>query len=93
MNNAQGGVGALLSGLAGGYSTGTKMQRNMAEIQKQPQGLGLPGGQTMSATGAVGLPQTAPALPSTPAAKAATDSGGNWQTIANLFTPQSGQQA
>lgn len=93
-----GAIGALLSGLSGGYMAGTQMQRDMAVAKKadanaRPTALGVPGGPTQSATGATGLPQTAPALPSSPANKTATDSNGNWQTIANLLNPQSGQQA
>lgn len=79
-NNLGGAGGALLSGLAGGYMGGLQMQRDMAKPQT---GLGLPG---QSATGAQGLPQTQPAQPSSPDAKAAaTDNTGAWGTIAKLF--------
>lgn len=96
MNNALGSGGALLSGLAGGYTTGKRAQDMMNAVNpatKAPQALGVPGGATMSATGATGLPQTAPALPSTPETKAATDSGGNWQTLASILSQSTGQKA
>lgn len=77
-NNAAGAAGALLSGLAGGYSAGSQMQRDMKQ-----GGIGLP---TQSATGATGLPQTQPAAPSTPDAKAAaTSTTGNWGTLSGYF--------
>lgn len=80
-NNTAGGAGALLSGLAGGYSSGRQLLGNTPN--PSPTGLGLPG---QSATGAQGLPQTQPAAPSTPDAKAATTAtNGNWGTLAGYF--------
>ena len=87
------GLGAFMSGIAGGYNAGKQMQR---DIKNNQNGLGLsvqqPQQPTVSATGAVGLPQTQP--PAAPMAsnstnKAAADGGGAWSTIANLFTPKS----
>lgn len=66
----------------------------LLDAAAQPGSFGLPGTMAQqSPTGALGLPPAAP-MTSTPQNKAAdTQGGGNWKTIANFYSPQSGQQA
>lgn len=66
-------------------NSGTAIQNAAA----QPGAFGLPGQPQPSATGAVGVPgynpTQSPAMPSTPGAKAETNSNGNWATLAGYM--------
>jgi hypothetical protein len=85
----EGGLGALMSGLAGGYTAGKQMQRDMANVKtdgKKPDALGVPAQQPQqSATGATLPPVTQPAAV---APGAETQPTGTWNTIAGYLNQQ-----
>ena len=85
----EGGLGAFLSGMSGGYMSGKQPQRDMKASEKP--GLGLPQQQPQqpqqSATGATLPAATQPVQPVN--SQPATDqSPGSWGTIAGYLKQQ-----
>ena len=85
----EGGLGAFLSGVPGGYMSGKQMQRDMKASEKP--GLGLPQ-QTQqqppqSATGATLPAATQPVQPGN-AQPGTVESTGSWGTIAGYLKQQ-----
>lgn len=85
----EGGLGAFLSGMSGGYMSGKQMQRDMKV--DQAKGLGLPQ-QTQqqppqSATGATLPAATQPVQPGN-AQPGTVESPGSWGTIAGYLKQQ-----
>lgn len=89
----EGGLGAFLSGMSGGYMSGKQMQRDMKV--DQAKGLGLPQQQTQqvqqqppqSATGATLPAATQPVQPGN-AQPGTVESTGSWGTIAGYLKQQ-----